>query len=217
MPLGDIGDVFQFKLKTQYQGQVGLNVFYYEQTTLNNHASANSTECLSNAFAEDVAQSIVNIQTDDLTVLEYEIINLFNPDDLFSDTTLTHDQGSLTGVEGLATFIAFEYQTARVSRSVRRGAKRFWAMPESWLTDGVYNGTNISDVTAVATAMNATIQASGMTGSPSFKPVTVKRIPYTGSEGQTLYRLPETALESNTYPAVFAFSRVSTQNSRKTW
>lgn len=215
--MGVIGDILQLVFRQRFLNTDLLNVFYYQQMTVNSSPTETSPNGLMTAFMEDVAPSIAAIQVVGVTYTELECINLFDPDDLGSDTGLSLPGGTVVAADVESPWTVFEFQTNRTSRNIRRGAKRFSGVSEAWLIQGQLDPTHTALVGAVSVALSAAIQAASLPGTPLFQPVTVKRIPYVTSSGSTAYRLPENAGESVEYVATWNYTRISTQNSRKGW
>lgn len=215
MPLGAIGDVFQLVLRQSLFTNEILNVFYYQQLNANNDPDNNSSVSLLGAFVEDVLPEIAPIQITNLNYVGIDVINLFNPDDLFSDDSISPSTGSYVVTSVLPQFMAWEFRTARLTRSIRRGYKRFAGLDEAMVADGGAASGILADLASAATAISANIAYSSAPLAPTFRPVVVKRIKETDAEGNVTYRLPEGNAEAEVMDATFSYLRLSTQNSRK--
>lgn len=215
--MGSIGDIFQLVMKQTYLGQECLNVFFYRQISENTDPDITSAQALASAFDQDVCPAIAGIQIEACEFDTLEVINLFDPGDLNSRNITAVSTGAIVATDALNTFHAMEYRTSRVTRAIRRGFKRFTGMDESMVIVGQLNPSFYTVATAVKDAMNATIQQDGEPLTPNFQPVIVKRIKYVTSSGSTAYRLPTDVVEAEYYKANFLYTRVSTQNSRKSW
>lgn len=215
--MGVTGDIFQVVMQQSYLGQTCLNAFYYRQTSENTDPDIESAEALAPAFDLNITPAIADLQVDAVQFETLETINLFNPADLNSRNITTVTEGAITAIDALPSYVASEFRTSRVTRAIRRGFKRFTGLDESMMTVGVLAPAYLAAAGALSVALSMNIQRLNEPLTPIFQPVIVKRIKYTTSSGSEAYRLPTSQAELEYFAANFIYTRITTQNSRKSW
>jgi hypothetical protein len=127
--MGTVGDVYQVKLFQDYLGVDVLNVFYYILETQG--TGSNLATQLATQFDTDVITEMAEIQVDDLSYTQLEVVNLGDLTE-FSATPgsgLATPDGNRVGDPLPAFFVAsFRFQRAAVGQ--RYGYKRLSGIQE---------------------------------------------------------------------------------------
>lgn len=214
-----VGDLYQLTFKSHFAAKNMVNVFTYRQQNANTDPTTSTPAALALAFAQDTLPLIEDVQITNVIYDTIEVINAFDPTEIYVTSSLPVANGSVTVTDIMAIFLAWEFRTQRQRRDIKRGYKRFSGLDESVVANNAPTAGMLTTLNALGTGMSTPIQYSVFPLTPTFEPVIVKRIPYVTPEGNDAYRLPNSAVEmgSNYYAAVFTYTRISTQNTRKTF
>lgn len=187
---------------------VSFNVFYYKEI-VNIPGSDDSTE-LAAQFALNVDTVIRVIQADIVSTININVENIIPSAD---NTYLAYSPGTRTGAQtsgSLPPYAAWAFRLNRNNSAVRNGAKRFWGVSEALQEDGVAVAGAVTDLTAVASALGATLGTPGTTS--LYQP----RIFRAGRPEKTIPAKTIPALAQADFDVAAAnYVQISTQNSRK--
>lgn len=89
-----------------------------------------------------------------------------------------------TAGEASAPFVAFGFRTNRVRQDIRRATKRFAGVPEAYVqSGGVVTAGALSDLTTIATRMNAVVTYDDEGNTLSYAPCVVHKQRYNPATG----------------------------------
>lgn len=211
--MGAAGDILQLTNFSTYKEQMCLNVFHYR---LEDVPAAGFLEGLATEFNADVLPTIKAIQSSQVHHIFQQVINLFNPLELFEWPL--NEFGTWAGSTsdtGLPPFMANAFKLVRSNLTVRNGRKHFAGVDEAMSTGGAASAGLVALVDDVEAALAQELVAGAV---DHFKPVIVKRVPYVTAEGNDSFRLPESQIEMGanwSYVAYADYRGISTMNSRK--
>lgn len=187
-----------------------VNVFHYLYIGTD-EPDPDPLAALASQMTTIVLPAVAQILSTIVTLHTIEVINLFNPFELFAGPISVV---GTAGGEGSAGFTCGSFRTDRVRRDVRRGFKRFGPVSED-----VMNGNNFAPgvalaVTNIEEKLGTALDDNAEPG--AFVPIIVKRIKEPNGVGGFTYRLPANQSESDFfYALVWEGTGITTQNSRK--
>ncbi len=149
------GDLIRITDQQTLLGQQVLNVYFYrvnETTTLTGDYLA----VIGGWFVPNVVTPVAAMQEVHLSHNSLFLENLSNGVDIESYTTGLPILGAATGDDCMPPFVSYGYQLLREERNTRNGYKRFAAVPESLVTDGVYIGS-MTPIHTIEAALGADI------------------------------------------------------------
>ncbi len=187
---------------------VSFNVFYYKEIV--EDPSLNHSDHLANSFRDVVDTAIRAMQAAIVSTININVENLTPSTD---NTFLSFPAGSRPGAvadPALPPYCNYAFRLNRNSSAVRNGAKRFWGVPETLQDNGVVTAGAVTGLTAIATAVNATLGTVG--ASSLYQP----RIFRAGRPSKTIpAKTIPAMLQADFDVASVSFTEVSSQNSRK--
>ena len=198
-----VGDIYQYTVVQELEGQQVLNVYHYICRAVG--TATNIPIALETVFNTIMIGAIKPIQTTDLKYRGAIIINLDNPDEFIS--------GSLTATGDVAPdtmppFVTWAFRLNRASRSVRNGQKRIGGVPEQFVTLGVATPLALTYLEVLAPLFSA-ILVEPTTGA-TFEPRILHRATAEGPGGT-----PPATPRADYAVASSQYVSVSSQNSRK--
>lgn len=118
--------------------------------------------------------------------------------------------------EQMPRFVAYSVRSAKKSRGIRRGFKRFAGVPEIAANAGELAGNFLADLNVTADLLGSTM-SKAVAPTYTFVPVVIGRVQYITPGGTIAYRFPESASEYNAFIADDweAVNELTTQNTRK--
>lgn len=198
-----LNDILQITWEQTYLSRVALNVYFYKVTTL---TGTPTYEEVGDAFALAVIDKVNAIQSNQVANVGYEIKNVTNELDIFSDVNTA--LGDVAN-EALPAFNAWGFRLVRATALTRHGSKRYVGIPETWVTNGTPNASFTTARDELIAVLDDPLTVDGATGDCVITPVIVGRV-FDETEGY--YKLDLTRI--NSISAV-AFSRITSQVSRK--
>lgn len=192
-----IGDVVELTLHGTVLGQTNLNVFAYEQTA---GVGSDGAGGLAAAFEDTIIpamQAVVTENTGYQSISWVSLNGTFQEGNLALATTI----GSRPA-PSLPPYAAWAFRLLRTTSESRGGYKRVAGISETDQDNGVYAGTIITQLNALATAFALQLTT---TGGNEWTPVIASFI---------LNGVPRTTPVFNPISGAI-YQRISTQNSRK--
>lgn len=190
MAVGDVYELTHVERDDTTQERI-MNKYFYRALT-----SGATAEQLSDGFQEPdgVLESVNNLQSTRINNVSLRVVNLFNLGDFF-ETDLT-GEGIHAG-EMLPLFNAISFTFKVDTRAVRPGGKRIGGISEEASVGGLLTATGFP---ALMTEARVAFQNDiSISGTPTFRPIVVKRVPYVIDGGEpterTGLRLPENSGE----------------------
>jgi hypothetical protein len=115
--------------------------------------------------------------------------NIYDVEDFYDTPVPSGVIGTQTGSNGMSSFDAYGFVSNRTRTDIRRGFKRFVGVVEGAVEGfGVINGTQMSLLESIASAMSATLVYDDEGTDISFIPCVVKKLKYTTPSGKTAYK-----------------------------
>lgn len=203
-------------LESRYNDELGnpfSNVFTFDVADVlpSSIVASNLAEEIWNNYVSDAGgwKAIVSAKMDADRVV---VLSPFDP------TVLGIYTGAVAGTRSSAAmpkWIAWSFKSERKRADIRAGFKRFGAVAEADITDGLPATGLLTILDTFATIMNTPFLVSDGIDNVEARQVIVKRIPIV-VDGETVgYRMPEDPLEYEYAIAEWAFQEVSNQNTRK--
>lgn len=189
-----VGDLFQVIHKQRFLGQDAMNVYHYR---LQFQAVANTALELREAWRLAVSSAVLNICSTAVNYVGIDVYNLFDVADF--DLYPTNGFGSRAG-DALPSFVSWTFRLNRSNRLTRNGRKAFAGVAEQDQDDGIPNPAIVGALTDLAALMSSMIVSPN---GNQYAPVIIRRPLPTFPPG--VFSYIETA----------SFSRISTQNTRK--
>lgn len=157
-----VGDHYEIVCTGTLFSQQVINRLVYEQM-----AGAGDAESLSDVFTENTTgffAKVANIQSNQFSWVDCDTFNLDDLADWHGEGV--NDVGTVVDTS-LPPFVCWSFRLARQTRAVRDGHKRIAGVPHSWVANGVYNGTGVTDMTAFLVYLTSTLSdLAGNTWSP---------------------------------------------------
>jgi len=213
------GDLFE--LTVNYRDpdmKVFQNTYFYQLSLIAALDGPNVAHPMVTAFIADVLPVLRAGMPTAYTVTGVRSRCLFRPaDDYEQALSLAGTRGTPgTGGELLPSFTSVKITASTDNGLVRKGRKMFPGLFEADQIAGLLTVVGLPYWAALAAAYVAEVLVDASGDDLTFTPVVVKRV-RTGTPGNYVYRLPETAVEAifgNITNAVYS-AVVTTQNSRK--
>lgn len=137
------------------------------------------------------------------TSISWTSLEAYNLFDLaaFGERLIT-EAGAHATSEAMPIANAYGFRSARKTREIRRGFKRFAGVPEDagLGASGQIAAGFLTELELLAGALGATMFDTGPSGF-TFSPVVIKRVPYVAPSGKDAYRFPETEAELSFFVA----------------
>lgn len=154
MPINGSAQILEIIDRQVLFNQEVINRYWYRLDAV----STPDLTALAAVFKVQIPNSLLSIQSDQLTHIETEIIN---HTDLTNYGTFTNgDTGSLTDPAILPPFVAFGIKLLRSSRDMRNGAKRIAGMQENYQDDGFLEPGILATVASAVGGMDTTLVES---------------------------------------------------------
>jgi len=183
------GKVWQVIDHQSLNNQEMLNVYFFA-----NDDGDGTAEDVRSAYDIVLMDVIKDMQSEDLMHTLTEVLALFDEADF--DLFATGTPGTVAN-ESLPNTDAINFTLKPASRSVRPGSKRIAGIPEGATSNNVVNEeTYLPLVEDARIALEGNI-INGDGLAVEYRPVIVKRIPYTAPSGNPAYRLPVSGSEAN--------------------
>jgi len=202
------GKVWQVTDHQLLNNQEMLNVYFFA-----NDDGDGTAEDLRTAFDVQLLDVIKDMQSEDLNHSLTEVIALFDEADF--NLFATDIDGTVAN-ESLPNTDAINFTLKPASRAVRPGSKRIAGIPEGATSNNVVNEeTYLPFVELARLALEGNIiNTDGL--DVEYRPVIVKRIPYTAPSGNPAYRLPTSGSEANVIAVLAVLTKLvmSHQTSR---
>ena len=192
-----VGDVVELTLHGTVLGQVNLNVFAYQQTA---GVGTDGAGGLATSFIATVVPAMQAIVTDNTG---YQSVSWRSLHGTFAEgnTALGTTVGSRSA-PALPPYACWAFRLLRTNSDSRGGYKRIAGIAESDQDNGVYTGSIITPLTAMATTLHLSLST---TGGNTWIPVVPSFILNGSPRAVPLFNPVAGAI----------FQRISTQNSRK--
>lgn len=211
----ETGDVFEVKVKYEYEGQQMANVFAYEYALLIDPLGTTYSQVLAERFNDLMMPKIVTMFPTQVVFKGIDVRDVVFPDDAYElELAVT---GAAVWADRLPRHDTVGFTLNGANKSTRRGGKRLGLFNESVVTNGVVSfGSQIAHIIGMQVQMALPITTFFIFTQNTFLPVIIKRV-REGVEGAYTYRLPETRAEQvlNRIVTVGVSYLMTTQNSRK--
>lgn len=205
-----INDIYRLTLRTTFGtgGQLCLNVWHYLQVA---PSVVSGSEELAVAAIDHLGTPIRDICSGQIVFLDFTAENIVPSADNFTAEFVAPDNEGTRGSDVLPPFVAWSFRMNRQTSESRHGQKRFVGVAETDQDDGVAVAGIVTNLTAVASALESNIVPGG--GSPaSFEPRIFR-------EGRPEVTIPEKvipAVVQASYPiSSVNYVRIGSQNTRK--
>jgi len=151
------GDLIRITDKQTYLGQQVLNVYFYRVSDTT-PLIGDYLQTFSDSFQDVVLADVVPLQLAALEHTSLYIENISNGVDILEDTTGFPISGDVETGSGMPPYVSYGFQLVRESRVTRNGYKRFAGVPETFTSNGVYDG-NPTLIAALEDALGSDFQA----------------------------------------------------------
>jgi len=194
--------ILEVRIFQTYFGQQAVNVFHF--------LSSGTPAVVSRSFAcaavlgwvpgyspanDDLKTAMQDIQTNDLTYTEIQVVNPYDPVDFYVQPIVTNNTGNGVALS-LSPAVAMAIRTNRVRQDIRRGFKRFTGIGDGAILDGgVLAAAKITTLQTVCDALNDVSDYDDEGNTLSFESVVVGKERYTTPSGGAAYRYYATEAE----------------------
>lgn len=194
-----VDDIFQLKLKGEYQAESILNVFYYRQINAD-IVAVNTAQQLLEGFQVNVLAPMQLVVADTFTWTEIEVVGIRDPFTYnYMDTFALPGLVPSDSTTALAAFFAWGFRFGRRAPGQRYGFKRIAGLVETQVSGRFPTAGALVSLNDLASAMGSGIASGGI----SFVPAVASR--------PIEYGVNPVSYDANGC----SFRNVTTQNTRK--